>query len=455
MLKQARAFGVGILLATQNPVDLDYKGLSNTGTWLIGRLQTERDKARVMEGLEGAAAGTGMAFDRNRMDQILAGLSKRVFLINNVHEDGPEVFESRWAMSYMRGPLTRTQIKTLMDPIRAKTPKTAPAQRPSAAAEQNQGADQPLLPAGVSQFFIPVRGQAPDGSEVVYQPMIFGAAKVNYVDTKAGVDSSTELNMLAPITSQAVPVDWDEATTTELTPDELESDPEGDAGFGDLPPSAAKPASYEKWGKDFAKWIYGSQKVELFKSPTSKVFSTPGESERDFKARIQLSTRESRDGEAEKLRKKYAVKTRTIEDRLRRAQLAQERESTEAKEAKLQTAVSIGATVLGAFLGRKRVSVGTIGRATTAARGVGRSVKQSQDIGRARENVAALQQQLADLNAEFEAEALQMQTGSDPGGEKLEVVSIKPKKTNISVELSALAWAPFFKDSAGTTKAAW
>src|SRR5512143_2625084 len=118
LLKQARAFGLGVVLATQNPVDLDYKGLANTGTWFIGRLQTERDKARVLEGLEGAAASSGKKFDKQGMEQIVAGLGNRVFLLNNVHEDAPEVFQTRWTLSYLRGPLTRTQIKTLMDPVK-------------------------------------------------------------------------------------------------------------------------------------------------------------------------------------------------------------------------------------------------------------------------------------------------------------------------------------------------
>ena len=118
LLKQGRAFGLGVVLATQNPVDLDYKGLANTGTWFIGRLQTERDKARVLEGLEGIAAGTGQKFDKQAMEQLLAGLDKRIFLMNNVHDDAPEVFETRWAMSYLRGPLTRAQIKSLMDPLK-------------------------------------------------------------------------------------------------------------------------------------------------------------------------------------------------------------------------------------------------------------------------------------------------------------------------------------------------
>src|SRR5262249_58291732 len=118
LLKQARAFGMGVILATQNPVDLDYKGLANTGTWFIGRLQTERDKARVLEGLEGAAANSGKKFDKQGMEQTLAGLGNRVFLLNNVHEDAPVVFQTRWTLSYLRGPLTRMQVKTLMDPLK-------------------------------------------------------------------------------------------------------------------------------------------------------------------------------------------------------------------------------------------------------------------------------------------------------------------------------------------------
>ena len=132
LLKQARAFGLGVVLSTQNPVDLDYKGLSNTGTWFIGRLQTDRDKARVIEGLEGAAAGTG--FDRGSMEEILAGLGQRVFLLNNVHENAPVTFQTRWALSYLRGPMTREQIKMLTAdrkvtpaPAAVAAPATSPA----------------------------------------------------------------------------------------------------------------------------------------------------------------------------------------------------------------------------------------------------------------------------------------------------------------------------------------
>ncbi|MFZ0748684.1 MAG: DUF87 domain-containing protein, partial [Pyrinomonadaceae bacterium] len=211
LLKQGRAFGLGVVLATQNPVDLDYKGLSNTGTWFIGRLQTERDKARVIEGLEGVAAGSGQKFDRQEMEQILAGLGNRIFLLNNVHEDAPEVFESRWAMSYLRGPLTRTQIKSLMEPIKtqantsapiataaqtASVPASAPAAAAVAAAPAASPISQrPVLPPEVSQYFIPVRSEAPDGATLIYQPMVLGAAEIHYSKAKS-VDLTQELTML-------------------------------------------------------------------------------------------------------------------------------------------------------------------------------------------------------------------------------------------------------------------
>ena len=195
LLKQGRAFGLGVVLATQNPVDLDYKGLANTGTWFLGRLQTERDKARVLEGLEGVAAGASQKFDRGRMEQLLAGLGNRVFLLNNVHEDAPEVFETRWALSYLRGPLTRAQIKTLMDPLRAAQTK-APAAKASAASAgaADGGGARPVLPPDIPQLFAPLRGP---GEGVVYRPAILGMAEAHFADAKSGVASTEKVARVA------------------------------------------------------------------------------------------------------------------------------------------------------------------------------------------------------------------------------------------------------------------
>src|SRR5215210_5174222 len=206
LLKQGRAFGLGVVLATQNPVDLDYKGLSNTGTWFIGRLQTERDKRKVMEGLEGAAAGSGKRFDKGRMEQVLAGLGNRVFLMNNVHEDEPVVFESRWCLSYLRGPLTRAQIKTLMDPRRAVNAATVTSSM-AAPSKNGKGGGRPILSPEVPQYYVPLRGMRPEGKTLVYAPMLLASAQIRFADSKSGLDTAQEVTVIAPINDGAVTVD--------------------------------------------------------------------------------------------------------------------------------------------------------------------------------------------------------------------------------------------------------
>jgi hypothetical protein len=259
LLKQARAFGLGVVLATQNPVDLDYKGLANTGTWFLGRLQTDRDKQRVLEGLEGAAAAQSVSFDRKAMGELLAGLTNRIFLMNDVHEDGPVVLESRWAMSYLRGPLTREQIKTLM-----KDRRPEPAATPTAQAARTARADE------------------------------------------------------------------------------------------------------------------------------------------------DQDAREKRDEAIEELRKQYAPKIHRAEEKARHAEQVVQREEGQLRGAGLQTAVSAGATILTAIFGRKKLSYSTIGRGTTTARGAARTMEQQQDVARAKENLAAAQQELDDLNTELEEKVAAM-----------------------------------------------
>jgi hypothetical protein len=454
LLKQARAFGLGLVLATQNPVDLDYKGLANTGTWFIGRLQTERDKARVLEGLEGASTSAGKRFDRGRMEQTLAGLGNRIFLMNNVHEDEPVVFETRWCLSYLRGPLTRTQIKTLMDPVRGavSTGSSAPTIKSTKGAK---GGARPMLPPDVPQHFVPLRGSKPEGSELVYAPILLGSSQIRFSDTKSGIDSTQDMTVLAPIADGPVTLDWDKATAVELAVADLERDPEGDAQFLSLPASASKAKSYADWNKDFGGWLFRAQKVEVFKSPSTKEVSKPGESERDFRVRLQQTGREYRDKGAEELRQKYASKITTLQDRIRRAELAKEKQQAESRSSQVQAAISVGASILGAFLGRKTISASNIGRATTAVRSAGRVMKESKDVGVAEENVAALQQQLADLEAQFKSESEALAAATDPLNEKLETISIKPTKANIAVKLVALAWTPHWRDKSGSLTAAW
>jgi hypothetical protein len=443
LLKQARAFGLGIVLATQNPVDLDYKGLSNTGTWFLGRLQTERDKERVLDGLEGAAAGGAGRFDRKRMEQILAGLGKRVFLMNNVHEE--------------RGPLTRTQIKQLMDPVKSSQPGPAPAAEtaaPAAPAARERAAApssaRPALPPKIPQCFLPVRDAEPEGGSLHYEPMLLGIGKVYYANAKIGVTAKKEVCLLAEFPDGPSRIDWDDAQEQELAENDLEKFPhDPDTSFGELPGEASNAKSYPAWGKAFKDWVYRSKRLALWKSPSLKVVSDPGESERDFRIRLTQAAREERDRQIERLRKKYTPKIATLQDRIRRAEQAVEREKAQATQQKLSTAISFGATLLTALTGRKSVSQSSLGRATTTARGAGRAMKEAQDIARAKENVQALAKRLADLQALVDQETEEIKAGADPLAEDLATCEIRPKKTDISVDLVSLAWFPYWRDDKG------
>ncbi len=478
LLKQARAFGVGIVLATQNPVDLDYKGLANAGTWFIGRLQTDNDKQRVLAGLEGVAAGAAAGFDRGAMEQTLAGLGNRVFLMYNAHEDAPVVFTTRWTMSYLRGPLTRTQIKTLMDPRKAAgaiapaatAPSTSgapvgaapvevapspaaspvssvPAQSPRPASGLS-GA-KPLLPPGVPEYFLPVRGARPEGGSLRYSPALIGAAGVHLVDPKLSLDHSLEVTALTPVTTDPVPVDWERAQMATVALQDLEQQAVAGATFGALPSAAAKAASYDDHTRDFISWVYRTQSLQVLRSPSLKQVSQPGESEGEFRVRLQQAAREQRDVLKDRLQEKYAPKLAALDERIRKAQQAVDREGEQARGAQMQTAISVGATVLGALFGRKKFSTATIGKATTAVRGVGRSIDQSGDVGRAKDTVQSLQQQSADLQAEFQAEVDALETTVDPQSEVLEPLTVRPKKADIAVKLVAFAWAPAWIDAQG------
>ncbi|WP_342349947.1 DUF87 domain-containing protein [uncultured Nitrospira sp.] len=467
MLKQARAFGLGVVLATQNPVDLDYKGLGNTGTWFIGRLQTERDMARVLDGLEGAAANSAGNFNRQKMEQIISGLGNRVFLMNNVHDDGPEIFETRWALSYLRGPLTRTQIKTLMDPVKALLSDSAASpvstNTQAAASSSHTGTPPrdsathpPVLPPDIRQHFVPIRGARPADASILYHPRLYGAASVHYQDAKTKLDEVREVQALASMIAGPVPVQWDQAESLDIPPADLNAHPADGAQFGDLPGTASQEKSYKGWEKDFEDWVYRTQTLNIFRNASLGVTSGPHESERDFRLRLQQLVRERRDEETDTLRKKYAGKMATLEDRIRRAEQAVQRESEQAKQQKLQTVISIGATLLSVFMGRKTVSRSSMGQATSAVRGMSRTMKEGKDVDRAEENVDALQQQLAALDAELQQEIQSLTTQWDVQTIPLETLIVRPKKTNISTKLVALAWVPYWMEtSRGQQTPAW
>jgi len=441
LMKQARAFGVGVVLVTQNPVDLDYKGLSNTGTWFIGRLQTDRDKLRILDALEGVSAGTGKQFNRSEMDQIIAGLGNRVFLMHNVNEDRPLVFTSRWAMSYLRGPLTRDQIKVLMDPIKMKPGPVPPATAPSASLatpsvqappkSPMQSSSRPVLPSGVPQYFLKPKQPVP----LVYRPMLLGIAQVHFSDAKKNVEETRELYLLAPMTTDPIPVNWEAAKRAELTMPDLLAEPTGPATYSALPPMASVPKNYTAWEKDLVTWLARSQKIELLRSPSQNQFSKVGEKESDFRIRMQLASRETVDGDMDKLRKKYAPKIATLDERIRKAEMTLEKEKDQVSMRKQQSSASFGTALLDAMVGRKV-------KASKTMTDYQRVSKEKKDVEFADENLDTLRQQRKKLDEEFQGEVRTMGQKTDPLTEKLEIVPIGTTKTNISVKLVALIWDP-------------
>jgi hypothetical protein len=507
LLKQARAFGLGCVLATQNPVDLDYKGLSNCGTWMIGRLQTERDKLRVIEGLESALAGPG-GMDRPTLEKLMSALTPRVFLVRNIHDDGPYLMKSRWALSYLRGPLTGTEIARVMAPRKAAraagsgvgtnagagaspaalaagstasggvasgniasgsaTPgsfapgstapgSTAPAitalgstatgSAATAAAPPSAAAPRPLLPPELPEYFLAAKpgDGAPD-----YRPMVMGTAKLHFVDAKLGLDQWATTLWLAPLSDDGKQALWAEGGAQDELRSRLSTAPAAAAaGYAALPGPALRAATWSAYGKDLAAHLFENVRSNVLVCDALKASSRPGESEGDFRARLGLLLREKRDAAVEELRRKLAPKLQTLQDRIARAEDRLAREQDQLKQQKLHTALSVGASILGAVFGRKTMSAGNIGRATSAARSATRIGRESQDVDRADESLEVLRQRLAALQQEGETEAAKLAATLDAASIALRSVAVTPRKSDLVVGEVALVWTPWRRGSDG------
>ena len=445
LLKQARAYGLGVVLSTQNPVDLDYKGLSNTGTWLLGRLQTERDKLRVLDGLEGVSGGP--AFDRKALERTLSGLDKRVFLMHNVHEREPALFHTRWAMSYLCGPLTRDQIKRLKVESPAPAASTAPTVRAPAAAKpaMAKGNTRPVLSPGVPQAFLPLARPADGGLH--YRPHLVGLGSVQFIDKKTKKTKHKEDVALAIPLDERGAVDWEDAAEVDVVREELDREPDGDAGYAMLPTEAEKAASYRSWKKQFSDHLYRNRALTLWSSAELGLISEPGEAEGAFRVRLTDQARQKRDKKADALRQKYSRRVARLEDRIRRAMQKLDKEKEQVGSQRMKTAISLGATVLSAFLGRKSVSRSSLGRATTTARSFERGSKEKADVARAEQNIAALQTQLDDLNRELEGELDSLEDRFDALADELEETAVRPRRSDVRVDTVTLAWAPYDGES--------
>lgn len=309
LLKQARAFGFGIILATQNPVDIDYKGLANCGTWFIGKLQTDRDRARVLEGLKTASNGE---MDAGSLEKMLALTGKRIFILRSIYEKDPILFQTRWTLSYLRGPLTINQIESLTE--KSDELRTASAQvlEKSAAPPSK-----PNIPIKINEFFV----QRTDSQKQVhYEPKVLGIAKMHFVDSKYKVDVWKEIHFAVAADEEGKNVNWEEGINIPDLKNQLKNDPLPNSTFAELPAGLMQEKNYPFFAKQLAASLYQNQTLTLYQTANPPIISKADESEVEFRARAADELSEKRNELVKKLREKYSAKKKTLSEKLQRAQ---------------------------------------------------------------------------------------------------------------------------------------
>lgn len=444
LLKQARAFGLGIVLATQNPVDLDYRGLSNIGLWMIGRLQTERDKKRLIDGLVGASAVDGL--DPETIGKRLAALRKREFLIRNVHTSQLQLMESRWCLSYLRGPLALPEIATLMDPRKAGQAATAAAAPAAAsgavpatfvAAETD---DEPLpppviLPPEIEQRYFPI----PEGDLAAgcphYVPHLLVQARLHYADARKGIDSWRSTLHLLPVAptgepdwSMLAPVDADGAPT-----------PAPRATYDTLPTALADAKTYPRIAREFKAHRALWASIQTASAPSLKLYASPDESDGDFRVRIDQALREAVTEAKDKLNRKYGPKIAALDEKIRKAAAKIDTEKAQLSTSKLNVVLRFGAAIASIFLGR---SASGMSRAASGIGGLSKSSKDKLDVQQAEATLQALNQQKADLEAQIAAEIQAVEAAFAPDAHPVVPCTLEPKATDIIIQRVLLAWLP-------------
>ncbi len=448
LMKQARAFGVGVVLSTQNPVDVDYKAISNAGTWMVGRLQTERDKQRLLDGMS-AAAGT---VDVGAVADTISGLAKREFVLRRAGKDKPEVFTTRWAMSYLRGPMTRDQISTVMRGAPAPAPTGAPLPPPTAApSPAPEVADPDLTPVmpevggGVAVRWVDpaapwlptVRG-VPTSS--TYAAAIMARVALRYDDTKADVVHDEEYEaVLFPLTSHpdvttATAVDYDDRDLREAAPTpcayRLTDGPIGDRSF------------WLQFPKDLVDHLTRSMSLDIPTNAALKLFGRPGESVEQFTARCQQVAADKADQETAALRTKYEAKVSKLQSQIAAAESAADVATQQQKARQRDDLLSSAGSILGGLLGGRRSTGGLLGQIGRAAGRTGKTSAAGARVEAAEGKVDRLEAQLQELEAELAEELTEIGDKWTKTAAGVTTMSIALEKSDVKVTQLALAWIP-------------
>lgn len=460
LLKQARAYGLGVLLATQNPVDLDYKGLSNAGTWFLGRLQTERDKMRVLDGLEGASATAGAKFDRGKTERILSSLGNCLFLLNNVHEDQPVVMQTRWVLSYLRGPLTREQIAMLM--ADRKKSLAAPAQSSDATPETrtapSSSSHKPILAPGINQSFLTPQPDIDANRKLTYKPALFGTANVHFVDTTDKFDCWKPHAFVLPLDGSPV----DNWSSCDVVIGELKgvtSEPQReDARFEELPSQFRQAKSYSPMRGELKDFIYQQVRLQIRKCESLGVVAEPEQTDKEFRHAIVRAAAEKQAAETAQLELKRDQQIARLEE----------------EKSQAPSALWVGLSRVMRWLGnlfvrllvllpelilrlldyymnrgsrlRKPITKRQLDQLTTAARRAGREEKAEQPV-RTRAEIGA---EIDRVMEEFLIQKEELETRYSVESLPITQISAQPRKSDIDVNEVKILWLPFVRNDTGS-----
>ena len=422
LLKQARAFGVGIVLSTQNPVDLDYKGLSNIGTWFIGRLQTTQDIDRVIDGLGGKI---GSSFDKSEIRNMLANLKKRTFFLKSAHLDDIRLFSTRWVLSYLKGPLKRTEIAALMK--EQKEAQSIESQSVDEMLQRSQNYESiQNVDASIQQYYeVDVSGQNQ------FYPTLMAKASVHFYNQSKAIDEERVVILSLALNVKQQNIRWDEAQPDDLDFDKFPYKAPSQAKFQLLPAEILEDKGLRKSIRELKAYLYQEETIELFRCSSPKLESKVDEPQSDFIVRLQDILNDKKEIGIEKLKTRYAAKEKVLTDRLIRAKERVDKESTDSTD----SMIDAGIAVIGALFGRKTPT--KIGRAFRKSSDI---LKERGDISRAEDRVVKIQDDMEALEYELEdkIDAIHEKYNSDHC--EIEMFKIKPRKTDIDVENCALVW---------------
>ncbi len=462
LLKQARAFGVGLVLATQNPVDVDYKALSNAGTWMVGRLQTEQDTARLLEGLSAADGSV----DTASLAPTIAGLAKREFLLRRAGSSGVKKFTSRWAMSYLRGPLTREQISTLMT---GRTSKPTPA----AAAPATQAAATPAAaPASAEPAPAPATAPATDGDTTPVMPNVAESIPVRWLDpaatwaTQLGADPTS--NTYAPALVATVDLLFDdtraqlretqqfegvlfplsdppvagEVVAVDHDPRDFLTDAPADATYRVTAAKLSTKALYSTVRKDLIDHLFRTWTVTLSTNPQLKLVSRPGESAEEFAARCDAAADEGADAATAVVAKRLEAKIARARDGLAAAEDKVTQAEAAASSRRNDELLSGAGDLLGAVFGGRRSARSIANKVGAVTRRRGRSAEAAKRTETASNRVEEKADALAALEAELADSIAAIADEWDAKAVAIEPLEIPLEKSDITVSDLSLVWIP-------------